>query len=47
MLAGRARFPLRSNQLSGVHWHSRLLGPGRAVAELLTPRPSVSTTMLL
>ncbi|MGN7150773.1 hypothetical protein ACTHQ6_17445 [Arthrobacter sp. SAFR-179] len=30
-------FPLRSNQLKGVRWRGRLLGPGGAVAELRTP----------
>lgn len=30
-------FPLRCNQLAGVRWRGRLLGPGRAVAELRTP----------
>jgi hypothetical protein len=32
-------FPLRFNQLAGVRWRGRLLGPGGAVAELRTPWP--------
>ena len=32
-------FALRFNQLMGVRWRGRLLGPGRAVAELRTPWP--------
>ncbi|GIU58070.1 hypothetical protein NicSoilC12_38190 [Arthrobacter sp. NicSoilC12] len=40
-------FSLCFNQLAGVRWRGRLLGPGRAVAELRTPWPCVSTTMLL
>ncbi len=36
---GSPWFPLRFNQLLGVRWRGRLLGPGRAVAELRTPWP--------
>jgi len=34
---GSHGFPLRFNQLAGVRWRGRLLGSGRAVAELRTP----------
>jgi hypothetical protein len=38
-------FPLRSNQLSGVRWRGRLLGPGRAVAGLRTPWPCLPNSV--
>jgi hypothetical protein len=36
---GSPWLPLGCNQLLGVRWRGRLLGPGRAVAELRTPWP--------
>jgi hypothetical protein len=44
---GSPWFPLRFNQLKGVRWRGRLLGPGAPSQSSGPPEPGVSTTFWL